>query len=128
MLTDLLYRLRAFFRRNAVEGELDEELRFHFEQQVEKYAKSGLTRQKPFARPSCPLADSNKSRKNAASRVECSPWKPLSRIYATRFEVCAALRPSRSRRFLHSLLLPAVLPLSSTSQHILLSPSSLASS
>jgi len=28
MLTDLLYRLRAFFRRNAVEGELDEELRY----------------------------------------------------------------------------------------------------
>jgi hypothetical protein len=44
MLTDLLYRLRAFFRRNAVEGELDEELRFHFDEQVEKYVRSGLTR------------------------------------------------------------------------------------
>src|SRR5437867_6303137 len=37
MLTDLLYRLRAFFRRNAVEGELDEELRYHFDRQVEKW-------------------------------------------------------------------------------------------
>src|SRR5207244_12611121 len=44
MLTDLLYRLRAFFRRKAVEGELDEELRFHFERQVEKHMKSGLSR------------------------------------------------------------------------------------
>src|SRR5437899_48232 len=44
MLSDLLYRLRALFRRNAVEGELDNELRFHFEQQVEKHVKSGLTR------------------------------------------------------------------------------------
>jgi predicted permease len=44
MLSDLLYRLRALFRRNAVEGELDEELRFHFEQQIEKYVRSGLTR------------------------------------------------------------------------------------
>jgi putative ABC transport system permease protein len=44
MLTDLLYRLRAFFRRDAVEGELDEELRFHFDRQVEKYVKSGLSR------------------------------------------------------------------------------------
>ena len=44
MLTDLLYRLRALFRRNAVEGELDDELRFHFEQQVEKHVRSGLTR------------------------------------------------------------------------------------
>ena len=44
MLNDLRIRLRALFRRNAVEGELDDELRFHFEQQVEKYARSGLTR------------------------------------------------------------------------------------
>src|SRR5579863_8164079 len=44
MLTDLLYRLRSLFRRNAVEGELDEELRFHFNEQVEKFVRSGLDR------------------------------------------------------------------------------------
>jgi putative ABC transport system permease protein len=43
MLTDLLYRLRAIFRRNAMEGELDEELRFHLERQAEKELKAGLT-------------------------------------------------------------------------------------
>jgi predicted permease len=43
MLSDILIRLRALFRRNAVERELDDELRFHFEQQVEKYAAAGLT-------------------------------------------------------------------------------------
>jgi predicted permease len=43
VLSDLLIRVRALLRRNAVENELDEELRFHFEQQVEKYAQSGLT-------------------------------------------------------------------------------------
>jgi predicted permease len=42
MLTDLLIRLRALFRRDAVENELDDELRFHFEQQVEKFVQSGL--------------------------------------------------------------------------------------
>ncbi len=42
MLTDLLIRLRALFRRSAVEMELDEELRFHFDQQVEKFVQSGL--------------------------------------------------------------------------------------
>jgi putative ABC transport system permease protein len=42
MLTDLLIRLRALFRRNAVESELDDELRFHFDQQVEKFIQSGL--------------------------------------------------------------------------------------
>ena len=44
MLTDLLYRLRAIFRRKAVEEELDEELRFHLEHQVEKESKGALTR------------------------------------------------------------------------------------
>ncbi len=42
MLSDLWIRVRALFRRNAVEGELDDELRFHFDQQVEKFIQSGL--------------------------------------------------------------------------------------
>jgi DNA-binding PadR family transcriptional regulator len=41
MLSDLIFRLRSLFRRNAVESELDEELRFHLEQQVEKHVRSG---------------------------------------------------------------------------------------
>ena len=43
MLTDILIRLRSLFRRNAVEDELNDELRFHFDQQVEKYVRSSLT-------------------------------------------------------------------------------------
>ena len=42
MLSDVLIRLRGLFRRDAVENELDEELRSHFERQVEKLAQSGL--------------------------------------------------------------------------------------
>lgn len=45
MLDDLLFRLRSLFRRNTVEAELDDELRFHFEQEVEKYVQSGMTRE-----------------------------------------------------------------------------------
>jgi hypothetical protein len=45
MLSDLVFRLRSLFRRNTVEAELDEELRFHFEQQVEKCIRSGMTRE-----------------------------------------------------------------------------------
>jgi len=44
MLTDLLYRLRAMFRRKAQERELDEELQFDLEHQVEKEWKAGQTR------------------------------------------------------------------------------------
>src|SRR5215467_8840503 len=43
MLSDLLYRLRALFQRKAVESELDEELRFHFEREVEKHRKAGMS-------------------------------------------------------------------------------------
>ena len=43
MLNDLRYRLRALFRRDAMESELDQELRFHFENAVEKYVRSGMT-------------------------------------------------------------------------------------
>jgi predicted permease len=41
MVSDLLIRLRALFRPKAVERELDDELRFHFEHQVEKLVQSG---------------------------------------------------------------------------------------
>jgi len=43
MLNDLRFRLRSLFRRNTVETELDDELRFHFEHEVEKYKQSGMT-------------------------------------------------------------------------------------
>ena len=42
MLSDLFYRLRALIRREAMETELDEELRYHLERQAEKYRESGL--------------------------------------------------------------------------------------
>ena len=43
MLDDLRYRLRAVFRRRAVERELDEELRFHLDHQRDKYLAGGMT-------------------------------------------------------------------------------------
>ena len=42
MLDDLRYRARALFRRDAVESELEEEIQFHFEHEVEKHVKAGL--------------------------------------------------------------------------------------
>jgi len=42
MLSDLLIRLRSLFWRQAAEKELDEELRFHFDQQVKKFVESGV--------------------------------------------------------------------------------------
>src|SRR5579859_7504265 len=50
MFNDLLFRLRSLFRRETVESEADAELHFHFDQQVEKYLKSGLTREDAIRR------------------------------------------------------------------------------
>jgi predicted permease len=50
MLSDLFIRLRSLFRRHLVEGELDDELRFHLEHQVEKLMQSGLSREEAARR------------------------------------------------------------------------------
>src|SRR6185369_3701025 len=42
MWSDLRIRLRSLFRRRAVESELDEELRFHLERQVDAPVSAGL--------------------------------------------------------------------------------------
>src|ERR1041384_2473133 len=47
---DLRYRARAIFRRDAVERELDEELRSHLEHEAEKYARDGMTREEAVRR------------------------------------------------------------------------------
>jgi predicted permease len=43
MFDDLVFRLRSLFRRNVVEAELEEELRTHFDREVEKYLRAGLS-------------------------------------------------------------------------------------
>lgn len=42
MVRDLLIRLRALLRRQAVERELDDELHFHIDRQIDKFVQSGL--------------------------------------------------------------------------------------
>jgi putative ABC transport system permease protein len=50
VFNDLFFRLRSLLRREVVEREADTELRFHFDQQVEKYLKSGMTREEAVRR------------------------------------------------------------------------------
>lgn len=50
MLSELWIRMRALFRRKTVEGELDDELRFDFDQRVEKYVRAGMTREEATRR------------------------------------------------------------------------------
>lgn len=50
MLDDLRFRLRSLFRRRAVEKDLDDELRFHLEQEVEKHVARGLSPREAYRR------------------------------------------------------------------------------
>ena len=43
MFDDLLYRLRALFRRHSVEAEMHEELRFHLDREVQRNLATGMT-------------------------------------------------------------------------------------
>jgi len=44
LTSELKFRLRALFRRRAMESELDDELRFHLEREVEKRVAAGASR------------------------------------------------------------------------------------
>jgi putative ABC transport system permease protein len=50
MLDDLRFRLRALLRGRQVNGELDDELRFHVDHEVEKLIASGLSREEALRR------------------------------------------------------------------------------
>ena len=42
MFTDFRYRLRAIFRRESLDADLEEELREHLDRETEKYVRSGV--------------------------------------------------------------------------------------
>jgi predicted permease len=48
MINDLIYRYRALLRRVSAEEELDEELRFHIDNQVDKLVRRGLAPQEAW--------------------------------------------------------------------------------
>jgi hypothetical protein len=41
MLNDFFFRVRALFRRRRADSELDDELRFHLEREIEKLTRAG---------------------------------------------------------------------------------------
>ncbi|MGH9146880.1 MAG: ABC transporter permease, partial [Vicinamibacterales bacterium] len=50
MLSDLVLRLRSLLKRDAVDKDLDDELRFHFEALVESHVSQGLSREESVRR------------------------------------------------------------------------------
>ncbi len=81
-----MIRLRALFRRGTVEQELSEELRFHFEQSVDKLMRAGLTRQEAERRSRLALGGMEQTKEECRRARGVTPievlWKDA--VYAMR--------------------------------------------
>ena len=89
MFKDLFFRLRSLFHRTSVESEIDAELRFHFERQVEKYLKSGLTREEAMRQARLDFGGDEQLKE------ECRDARGVSFIDALRRDVSYGLRVLR---------------------------------
>src|SRR6266403_2247253 len=76
MFTDLLFRLRALFRRNNVEAELHAELRAHLENEIAKCVAAGVPRDEA-ANPAVPTSSKQPS-KTPGTPSACSVRIPVS--------------------------------------------------
>ncbi len=92
MLNDLILRLRALFKRSAVEREIDEELRFHLERQVQAYEEAGLNHSDALRRARLQFGASTRSKRSIATRWEYGWLTMYGEIYATPFARSAGRR------------------------------------
>src|SRR5215510_450740 len=75
MISDLLYRLRAIFRRRSVEQELDDELRFHLENEIEKLMRSGLSREEASRKARLSLGGMDQVKEECRDSRGVSLWQ-----------------------------------------------------
>lgn len=94
MLDDLRIRLRSLFRRGSVERELDEEIRFHFDHEVEKYIRSGMSEQEAERRAHLAFGG------QAQVAQECREARGIGAVEHLRQDLRYALRSlSKNRGF-----------------------------
>ena len=72
LLHDLLFRLRSLIRHSAADNELDDELRFHLERQIDKYVRSGMSEAQAVRRARLESASGTFSSGEAATGVTSS--------------------------------------------------------
>ena len=73
MVHDLFYRLKALLRREALETELDEELRLHLENETEKYEQAGLSHEEALRRAKVALGGAEQVRE-ACRQARGTKW------------------------------------------------------
>lgn len=91
MLSDLIYRFRALFRPGTVEAEMNDELRFHFEQELNKYEQSGLPHEEALRRAYLRFGGME------LTKEECREARGISLIETTLQDFRHGLRLLRNR-------------------------------
>jgi predicted permease len=89
MWDDLRYRLRALFRRGAVERELEEELQYHVEHQAAIYHEQGFSPEEALRRARLAFGGVERTKE------ECREARGLSLIEATSRDFRYAMRQCR---------------------------------
>jgi putative ABC transport system permease protein len=79
MLDDLRYRLRAIFRRGALERELDDELRFHLEHHINAEMQKGHSRDEAERRARLVFGGVDRAKEASRDARGVSPLEVLSR-------------------------------------------------
>src|SRR5215471_19748267 len=85
MLTDLSHRLRALFKRNTVEREIDDELRFHFERQVEQHERAGDSRADALRKARLEVGAVDQLKEEYRDALGVRPLHDLSRDFTLAF-------------------------------------------
>ena len=86
MFSNILFLLRSLFRRSAVDSELDDELRFHIEQQVEKHVRTGMTREEAERQTRLQFGCLSQVKE------DCRESRGVAFVETTAQDVCYALR------------------------------------
>jgi hypothetical protein len=73
---------RGLFFRDRLERELDDELRFHLEKQVEENLRAGMSEAEAHRKPGSPSAVSSRSRRKYATCGASGTSRRRSGIYA----------------------------------------------
>ena len=89
MFSDVVFRLRAVFRRKAIESELDQELRAHVLQEAEKYIRAGVPREEAARRARLALGGIEQTKE------DCREMRGVQLIETTLQDIRYAVRMLR---------------------------------
>jgi len=100
LITEVKERLRALLRGAHEDRELEEELRFHLEMEVEENLRRGMRPEEAWRQANLRLGGVAQVREAARdARAACAGWRTSSPICGTARACCGGARGSRSSRW-----------------------------